>query len=80
MTYRQSHGELHFSIIPVSAEKHLKLLSQKPHTSMASLPGVAVKQAADGDTLWSNGSPRRIFNPMSVPDTHTRRQSIVITF
>ena len=51
--------------LPVSVLKHLKLLSQNPHTNMMSLPGRAVKQAAEGERLWSRGSPSLTFRPLA---------------
>lgn len=52
--------------IPDLVEKHLKLLSQNPHTITTSFSGMAAKQEAEAERFWSRGSPNRAFNPMAV--------------
>ena len=59
--------------IPDLVAKHLKLLSQNPHTITTSFSGMAAKQAAEAERLWSRGSPNRAFNPTAMPKNNYKQ-------
>lgn len=56
--------------IPELVSKHLKLLSQKPHTTMTLQLEREEKQAPGVLTLWSSGSPNLNRRPEANAHTH----------
>lgn len=46
-----------YNDLPLSVEKHLKLLSQYPQAMIVLLSLVTTKHEALGVTVWSRGSP-----------------------